>query len=393
MRRALPRSEEHIGYLGSERERHAAAVNAEGHSGRTASPLEGLAGLSQGSSSAGENPDGASAGTGGASAAVPYCRGIIAVAPADSEFARDFGVTEGGSGDQISFDPGAGTGAPAANGSNAPGPALTDKGEQVCVLHAPEVVWACGGIGGLFEHSTNFPQLTGDALAISLKHGIRLENPDYIQIHPTSFYSEKPGRSFLVSESVRGEGGILLNEHGRRFVNELLPRDVVSNAIFREMAEEGTKHVWLSMERIPKDVIVNHFKHIYEHGLEEGYDCTKEPIPVVPAQHYFMGGVWVDTDSRTSMDHLYAVGETSCNGVHAKNPLASNSLLESLVFAKRAAHAITEESAQVTMNLDQEEELDLKLYENSKDLEESYREAVLGEIERMKQFREQQKNR
>ncbi len=106
------------------------------------------------------------------------------------------------------------------------------------------------------------------------------------------------------------------------------------------MEKDGTEHVWLSMLTIPKDVILTHFPNIYRHCLEEGFDVTKEPIPVVPAQHYFMGGIWVDSDSKTSMDNLYAVGETSCNGVHGANRLASNSLLESLVFAKRAAAKI-----------------------------------------------------
>ena len=106
------------------------------------------------------------------------------------------------------------------------------------------------------------------------------------------------------------------------------------------MAREGSQHVWLSAVNIPAEEIHSHFPNIYEHCLSEGYDITKEPIPVVPAQHYFMGGIWVDADSRTSMPNLYAVGETSCNGVHGANRLASNSLLESLVFARRAAKAI-----------------------------------------------------
>ena len=109
------------------------------------------------------------------------------------------------------------------------------------------------------------------------------------------------------------------------------------------MKKDGTDHVWLSLEKIPKEIILSHFPNIYQHCLEEGYDATKEWIPVVPAQHYFMGGIWVDSDSHTSMPNLYAVGETSCNGVHGKNRLASNSLLESLVFAKRAARKIVSE--------------------------------------------------
>lgn len=208
-------------------------------------------------------------------------------------------------------------------------------------IHAADTVMATGGIGGLYKHSTNFPSLTGDALTISKKHRVALEHLDYVQIHPTSLYTEKPGRSFLISESARGEGAVLLNGKGERFVDELLPRDVVSKAIEEEMEKEKSRHVWLSFENVPETTIRNHFPHIYETCLKEGYDITKESIPVVPAQHYFMGGVHVDNNSETTMEHLYAVGETSCNGVHGKNRLASNSLLESLVFAKRAAGKIT----------------------------------------------------
>lgn len=210
-------------------------------------------------------------------------------------------------------------------------------------IHADQTIFASGGIGGRYQHSTNFPHLTGDALDISKKHGIRLEHLDYVQIHPTTLYSKKPGRRFLISESVRGEGALLYDKNGNRFVDELLPRDVVTKAIQEQMKKDGTDHVWLSLEKIPKEIILSHFPNIYQHCLEEGYDVTKEWIPVVPAQHYFMGGIWVDSDSHTSMSNLYAVGETSCNGVHGKNRLASNSLLESLVFAKRAARKIMSE--------------------------------------------------
>ena len=213
--------------------------------------------------------------------------------------------------------------------------AAEQDGDQL-KIEADYTILASGGIGGLYEHSTNFPHLTGDALEVAKKHDIRLEHLDYVQIHPTTLYSEKPGRRFLISESVRGEGAVLYNKDKERFVNELLPR-----------AKDGTKYVWLSMEHIPNETILKHFPNIYEHCLEEGYDVTKECIPVVPAQHYFMGGIWVDRNSHTSMACLFAVGETSCNGVHGANRLASNSLLESLVFAKRAANCITEEYARM----------------------------------------------
>ena len=229
------------------------------------------------------------------------------------------------------------------NGVQCAGIIAEDAQGNVLKIYAPYTILASGGIGGLYEHSTNYPHLTGDALRIAEKHGIRLEHLDYVQIHPTTLYSKKPGRRFLISESVRGEGAILLDKNGKRFTDELQPRDVVTAAIREQMEKDGTDHVWLSMERIDKDTILNHFPNIYEHCLEEGYDVTKEWIPVVPAQHYFMGGIWVDSDSQTSMEHLFAAGETSCNGVHGANRLASNSLLESLVFAKRAAQKITAE--------------------------------------------------
>lgn len=220
--------------------------------------------------------------------------------------------------------------------------AVKKDGKEV-EIRSSHTILATGGIGGLYDHSTNFPHLTGDSITLAEKYGIRLEHLDYVQIHPTTLYSTNPGRRFLISESVRGEGGILLNKEKERFTDELRPRDVVTEAIREQMKKEGTEHVWLSMERIPKEVILEHFPNIYRRCLEEGYDVLKEPIPVVPAQHYFMGGIWVDSDSKSSMDRLFAVGETSCNGVHGANRLASNSLLESLVFAKRAAKKIISE--------------------------------------------------
>ena len=220
--------------------------------------------------------------------------------------------------------------------------AETREGDKL-IIHAKDTVMATGGIGGRYEHSTNFPSLTGDALDIAKKHNVELEHLDYVQIHPTSLYTGRPGRAFLITESARGEGAVLLNAKGERFVNELLPRDVVSKAIFAEMEKEGSQFVRLDFSPMPREEITGHFTNIYKTCLEEGYDITKEPIPVVPAQHYFMGGVHVDSNSETTMSHLYAVGETSCNGVHGKNRLASNSLLESLVFGERAAKHIAEE--------------------------------------------------
>ena len=141
--------------------------------------------------------------------------------------------------------------------------AKTADGEEM-KIYAQDTIFASGGIGGRYQHSTNFPHLTGDALDISRKHGIRLEHLDYVQIHPTTLYSSKPGRRFLISESVRGEGAVLYNKDGERFVNELLPRDVVTKAIREQMAKDGTDHVWLSMENIDKNTILEHFPNICE---------------------------------------------------------------------------------------------------------------------------------
>ncbi len=250
-------------------------------------------------------------------------------------------------------------------------------------ISADYTVLATGGIGGLFKHSTNYRHLTGDALALALKYDIKLQHIDYIQIHPTTLYTKKHGREFLISESVRGEGAILLNSKGERFVNELLPRDVVANAIYDEMKKENSEHVWLLLTPIPSEEIQAHFPNIYKHCLDEGYDITKEPIPVVPSQHYFMGGIDVDRYSKTSMERLYAVGETACNGVHGRNRLASNSLLESLVFAKRAAKHILE-NYEVSEQFN-EITIDASQYDGYR---EKYKELVLNAIEKEKKSHE-----
>lgn len=253
-------------------------------------------------------------------------------------------------------------------------------------VQAGYTVFACGGLGGLYKHSTNFRHITGDALAVALRHGIEMEHIDYIQIHPTTLYSEKPGRRFLISESVRGEGAILLNEKGERFVDELLPRDVVTAAIHKQMAEDDMPYVRLSLERIPEEEIRSHFPNICQRCLEEGYDVTKEPVPVVPAQHYFMGGIKVNLSSMTSMERLYAVGETSCNGVHGANRLASNSLLESMVFADRCAKEITEKKLPEPKDIDGM--ADLSAYEDLEKLKADYKQLVLDEIEKEKKRHE-----
>lgn len=261
-------------------------------------------------------------------------------------------------------------------------------------VQADYTVWACGGVGGLYRHSTNFRHLTGDALALSIRHGIRLKDVNYVQIHPTTFYSkDEEDRSFLISESVRGEGAKLYDKNMNRFVNELLPRDRLTEEIYKQMEKDQTEHVWEDLRPIPEEELKSHFPNIVEHCRQMGYDVTKECIPVVPAQHYFMGGVWVDHESHTSMERLYAVGETACNGVHGRNRLASNSLLESLVFAKRAAKQMERTYAKAESGF-LFDGIDLSSYENQEELASRYhkyvRDAIMEAEQKMVQKPEMQ---
>ena len=265
-------------------------------------------------------------------------------------------------------------------GNVCKGIVVRDQEGKVYEIKSDYVVLACGGIGGLYENSTNYPHLTGDAIAVAMKNDVEVQDMNYVQIHPTTLYSKKKGRRFLISESVRGEGAYLYNNKMERFVDELLPRDVLTKEIKKEMKKEGTKHVWLSVTHLGEDVIKKRFPNIYKRCLEEGYDLTKECIPVTPAQHYFMGGIKVDTNSKTSMEHLYAAGETSCNGVHGANRLASNSLLETLVFAKRCAKHIMANYEKNDMIED--DDIDLTEYENYEELADEYKDMVKNEIRR-----------
>lgn len=268
-----------------------------------------------------------------------------------------------------------------SDGKRCYGIVVQDSTGDVQVVQAKYTVFACGGLGGLYQHTTNYRHITGDALAVAKKHGIALKHVDYVQIHPTTLYSEKPGRRFLISESVRGEGAVLLNKNKERFCDELLPRDVVTAAIHRQMEEDDKPFVWLSMRKIPEEEIRSHFPNILKQCLEEGYDPTRECIPVVPAQHYFMGGIQVNLSSKTSMEALYAIGETSCNGVHGKNRLASNSLLESLVFAERAAAEISGVVGHTDF-ADIAGLTDMQQYQDVNQLQEDYKKIVLEEIEK-----------
>ncbi len=271
-----------------------------------------------------------------------------------------------------------------AQGNVCGGVVAADSQGEPFLIQAPSVVLACGGLGGLYKNSTNFPHITGDALAVALNRGVALEHLDYIQIHPTTLFSQKPGRRFLISESVRGEGALLYGKNGQRFTNELQPRDVLSQAIFRQLEKDGTEFVWEDMRPLGEQTILNHFPNIYQRCLEEGFNVLTQPIPVTPAQHYFMGGIRVNLASQTSMTGLYAVGETSCNGVHGRNRLASNSLLESLVFAQRAAEDIAFGSPHPGCGI---REIDLEDYRDLPALFAGYAEQVRAAILESSQIR------
>ncbi len=269
------------------------------------------------------------------------------------------------------------------NDNKAKGIVVATEDDEIKAVYGKKVILATGGIGGLFKDSTNFRHLTGDSFALALRHNIKLENLNYIQIHPTVFYSEKEGRRFLISESVRGEGAILLDKNGERFTDELQPRDVVTGEILKQMKKDGTNHVMLSIkDAMSAEEIAERFPNIYEYCLEEGYDLGKEAIPVVPAQHYLMGGIYTDKNGKTSMENLYAAGETACNGVHGANRLASNSLLEALIFAKRAADEIVADIADDEICDIEPVNIDMEKYSSKIKWKEENKRLIMEEIKR-----------
>lgn len=217
------------------------------------------------------------------------------------------------------------------------------------LLATKNIVIATGGIGQVYKSSTNSEIATGDGIAAAMRAGAKLKNIEFIQFHPTGLWNpEAEARAFLISEAVRGEGGLLKNREGVRFMegvhelNELAPRDIVARAIVKEMARTGDDHVYVDITAKSEDFLEHRFPTIYHECRSRGINIARDLIPVCPVQHYLTGGIKTDLQAKTNIPGLYACGEAAYTGVHGANRLASNSMLECLVFGRRAAESINE---------------------------------------------------
>lgn len=226
-------------------------------------------------------------------------------------------------------------------------------------FHCHFLLLATGGIGRVYEFTTNSAIATGDGITFAYELGAQIKNLSLVQFHPTAFNNRHTRECFLVSEAVRGEGAYLLNAAGERFMQryddrlELAPRDVVSHAIILESRRQGSQEFYLDISHKDPDFLRHRFPMIYENLLKQGYDLTRDRIPIFPCQHYLMGGIDVNADSRTGLDRLYAAGECSHTGVHGSNRLASNSLLEALVFSRHAAMDIAKHMQEVPADFEE----------------------------------------
>lgn len=221
------------------------------------------------------------------------------------------------------------------------------------------MILATGGIGRVYQFTTNSAIATGDGITFAYEMGAKIKNLSYVQFHPTAFNNRATRECFLISEAVRGEGAYLLNCHKERFMQnyderlELAPRDVVSHAIILESRKQNSEDFYLDISYKDSEFLKKRFPMIYKNLLEQGYDLTKEPIPIFPCQHYLMGGIDVDGNSETTLKNLFACGECSHTGVHGGNRLASNSLLEALVFSRHAANCIASRLADAPRELEE----------------------------------------